>query len=53
VRRFTFVTLLVLVLVIAIAAYFQIRAAQRPGEFPGPGSGTSFPPTLGPSIGAS
>jgi hypothetical protein len=51
-RRFTFIILVALFLLIAIAAYFQIRAAQRPGQFPGPGTGTPNPPTASRPMGA-
>lgn len=44
-RRWTFITLVVLFLVIVAAAAFQIALASRDqGPFPGPVSGTPLPP---------
>jgi hypothetical protein len=45
VRRFTLITLIVLFILIAVAAAFQILAARRDVLYPGPGRGTFFPPT--------
>lgn len=42
-RRFTLITLVVLVVVLAIAAYFQVRSARGPRRFPGPGVTLSPP----------
>jgi hypothetical protein len=47
VRRFTLITIVVLVLLLAAAAYFQIRAGEGPRRFPGPGV-TTPSPTLSP-----
>ncbi len=35
-RRWTLITLLALALTLALVAFFQIRAAQRPERYPGP-----------------
>jgi hypothetical protein len=36
-RRFTLITLIVLFVALSVAAWFQYRAGQRPGRYPGPG----------------
>ncbi len=36
-RRWTLITIIVLFALLAIVAFFQIRAAQGPDRFPGPG----------------
>jgi hypothetical protein len=43
-RRFTLITIVVLLILLAIAAYFQIRAARGPRRFPGPGVTVTPPP---------
>lgn len=35
-RRFTLITIVALAALLILAAVFQIRAARRPGRFPGP-----------------
>ncbi|MGH2572046.1 MAG: hypothetical protein ACRDGU_00905 [Actinomycetota bacterium] len=42
-RRFTLIAIILLFLMIAIAAYFQVRAARGPRRFPGPGVSTPGP----------
>jgi hypothetical protein len=36
-RRFTLIAIVALLILLAIAAYFQVRAARGPRRFPGPG----------------
>jgi hypothetical protein len=48
VRRFTLITIVVLVLLLAIAAYFQIRGIRGPRRFPGPGVSVTPPPVITP-----
>jgi hypothetical protein len=45
VRRFTLITIIVLFVLIAAAAVFQLALAARDqGPYPGPVSGTPLPP---------
>ena len=36
-RRWTLITIVVLAIVLAVVAFLQLRAAQGPQRFPGPG----------------
>jgi hypothetical protein len=45
VRRWTLITLIVLLVVLVGAAIYQVLLASRDEEFPGPVPGTSLPPT--------
>ncbi len=42
-RRWTLITIIVLLLTLAVVAFFQIRAAQRPERYPGPGLSPTGP----------
>ncbi|HWC31959.1 MAG TPA: hypothetical protein VG709_02405 [Actinomycetota bacterium] len=42
-RRWTLITLVVLTVTLALVAFFQIRAAQRPERYPGPGVSPTAP----------
>lgn len=49
-RRWTLITLIVLFVLLAVAAVYQIALASRDQErFPGPVSGTPFPQVEQPS----
>ena len=49
-RSGTRIVLIVLFALIAVAAVFQYLAGQKDVRYPGPGNGTSYPPTaLSPS----
>jgi hypothetical protein len=43
VRRFTLLTLFVVLLLLVVATIFQILAAGGPRRYPGPTRGTPFP----------
>jgi hypothetical protein len=45
-RSGTRVAIIVLFVLIAIAGVFQYLAGRKDVRYPGPGNGTSYPPTL-------
>jgi hypothetical protein len=47
-RRFTLITIVVLLLLLATAAFFQVRGVRGPRRFPGPGVSITPSPTLSP-----